>query len=123
MRRPGGEQPRTRPSAAVRQRARELRRNPTPAEAVLWERLRGRRLRGLKFRRQHPLGRFIADFCCPEHRFVVELDGDVHQMLAERDQERSGQLEELGYRVLRFHNSEVEGNVEAVLEAIAGACG
>jgi very-short-patch-repair endonuclease len=112
---------RMRTSATVQQRARELRRSPTNAEKLLWERLRGRQLKGLKFRRQHPLGRFIADFCCPAQRLIVELDGAVHDTQAERDEDRTAELQQHGYRVLCFRNGEVEQDVEAVLKAIAEA--
>jgi len=93
----------------------------TPHETVLWERLRGRRLDGLKFRRQHPLGPFIADFYCAAQRLVVELDGGVHRTQLDRDEERTRQLEAYGYRVLRFQNSQVEEDIEAVLAAIVAA--
>lgn len=69
--------------------ARHLRKNPTPAEEVLWSAIRGRSLDGLYFRRQHPLGRFILDFCCLAHRLVVEVDGAIHAERAAYDQARS----------------------------------
>ena len=94
----------------------------TAAEALLWERLRARRLNGLKFRRQHPVRRFVVDFCCPAQRLIVELDGGVHLGQGEHDEDRTAMLEELGYRVVRFRNDEVVSNVEAVLEAIAAMC-
>ena len=75
-------------TAALDQRARELRRKATPAEAILWEALRAGRLDGLKFRRQHAIGRFILDFYCATHRLCVEVDGEVHEKQRERDMAR-----------------------------------
>lgn len=77
----------------IRQRARELRQPQTRAEAILWRQLRDRRLKGLKFRRQHPIGHFIVDFHCPKHQLVVEIDGDTHATHAEYDQGRTERLE------------------------------
>ncbi len=113
---------RWRTSAPMLARARQLRREQTPAEALLWEQLRNRRFMGLKFRRQHPVGRFIADFYCAQHRLVVELDGAVHQKQQGYDDLRTEELETDGYRVLRFTNSQVEQDLEWVLEQIAKAC-
>lgn len=105
--------------AAVKARARELRHTPTPAEQLLWQHLRNRRL-GVKFRRQVPIGPFIVDFFCHEASLVVELDGEAH---AERDRaaldaDRSAWLAENGYRVLRFWNREVMDETEAVIAGI-----
>ena len=95
----------------------------TPAERLLWSRLRGKQLAGFKFRRQHPLlGRFITDFCCPAVRLVVEVDGDVHDWQQERDQARTEELERHGYRVIRFQNDQVLNEIEGVLAAIHTAC-
>jgi len=109
---------RTQISAGVKQRARELRQEMTRAEKLLWERLRNRQLAGLKFRRQHPLGPFIADFYCAECRLVIEIDGDMHDFQKEQDEQRTRQFEEFGYRVIRFRNEEVESNIELVLKKI-----
>jgi len=114
---------RWRTSPAMLARARQLRREQTPAEALLWEHLRNRRLKGLKFRRQHPVGRFVADFYCAQHRLIVELDGAMHQRRREYDDLRTEKLERDGYRVLRFTDSQVERKLEWVLEQIAKACG
>jgi very-short-patch-repair endonuclease len=109
-------------SLEIRQRARQLRQNATDAERRLWQVLRGRKANGLKFRRQHPIARFIVDFYCAEHRLVVELDGGVHDGRAEPDNVRTAYLESLGYRVLRFRNEEVTTRMATVLEAIVAAC-
>ncbi|MEX0803671.1 MAG: endonuclease domain-containing protein [Candidatus Binatia bacterium] len=105
----------------IRQRARQLRRNQTDAEQALWARLRDRQLCGAKFRRQHPIGPFVADFCCPQRKVVVELDGGQHAEEITADQKRSRFLEAQGFRVLRFWNHDVLRNTEAVLERIAEA--
>ena len=101
--------------------ARRLRRSQTAAERKLWLLLRDRRLAGFKFRRQHPLGPFIVDFCCPEARVIVELDGGHHSLTHDSDTARSGYLTGQGYRVLRFWNNEALGNISGVLERIVEA--
>jgi very-short-patch-repair endonuclease len=106
----------------IDQRAKELRHNPTPAEALLWARLRGHQLNGYKFRRQHPLGQFIADFCRPACRLIVELDGPIHLRQIQRDQDRTQHFEKFGYRVIRFTNERVEHDLDNVLKEIAAAC-
>jgi len=93
----------------------------TPAEQVLWEALRGKKLDGLKFRPQHPVGPFILDFWCPARKLVVELDGDIHQGQEDYDDARTKQLESYGYRVIRFHNEEVLADLPSVLEKISEA--
>src|SRR5690242_13053408 len=85
---------------------REMRRQPTEPEAWLWTCLRGRRLASAKFRRQHPLGRYIADFCCDEARLVVELDGEIHANQEDYDRDRDEYLNAAGYCVLRFTNTQ-----------------
>ena len=96
-------------AVSVEASARALRRDLTPSERILWQALRRRRLAGLGFRCQHPLGSFILDFCCPEHRLVVEIDGTGHQEAEQReyDKRRTQHLQSYGYRVLRFRNEEV----------------
>lgn len=98
--------------------ARELRKNLTPAERKLWRVLRGDRL-GVSFRRQHAIGPFIADFCCIRHHLIIELDGAGHHGQKEYDAERTAYFESLGYRVIRFWNSEVEMDLGKVLGEIS----
>ena len=98
--------------------ARELRRTMTPAEAVLWRALRDRRLAGLKFRRQHPVGPLVLDFCCPILRLAVEVDGAVHDAKTDQDSARTELLEANGYQVLRFRNDEVLTSLPSVLARI-----
>jgi very-short-patch-repair endonuclease len=108
-------------SRAVRTRAKELRKEQTEAERMLWRVLRARSVNGLKFRRQHPLDGFVLDFFCPEVRLCVELDGGIHDAQQERDAERTAQLEARGLRVIRFRNEEVEDDMPSVLRRIAKA--
>lgn len=105
----------------LQERARELRWSMTPAEQVLWDALRGRKLHGLRFRAQHPVGRFILDFYCPERKLVVEVDGEIHDEQAERDQARTARLEAYGYRVVRFRNDEIMNDLVSVLDRIRTA--
>ena len=106
-----------------KQRARELRRNSTKPEALLWAQLRDRRLNGYKFRRQHPIGPFFADFACIEHRLVIDLDGESHDWTYERDAARERFLARDGYRVLRIANEEVRTNLDGVVRTILNALG
>ena len=100
-----------------------MRHEPTDAERILWQRLRHIRVNGSHFRRQATIGSYFADFACHTARLVIELDGGQHNEepgLA-RDAKRTKELESRGYRVLRFWNNDVHGNVEGVMEAIAAA--
>ena len=98
--------------------ARQLRQQLTPAETRLWEAIRNRQLNGWRFRCQHPVGRFIVDFYCPAYKLVIEVDGDIHLEQVEYDTARTEQLEDYGYRVIRFNNDEVLTNLDRVLNAI-----
>jgi very-short-patch-repair endonuclease len=110
---------RWRASTELQARARELRREMTPAERRLWARIRHGQLDGAHFRRQHAVGPFIVDFFCAEAKLVVEADGDVHATQADHDAARTAWLEEQKhYRVIRFTNEEVFRNLDAVVEAI-----
>ncbi|MEM7131245.1 MAG: DUF559 domain-containing protein [Chloroflexota bacterium] len=106
----------------LRQRARELRQEQTAAETRLWHHLRGRKVHGLKFRRQHPIERFIVDFYCAEHQLVIEVDGRIHEDRAVQDQQRTDWLEARGYRVMRFTNREVFHDIQGTLDRIVDAC-
>jgi very-short-patch-repair endonuclease len=109
------------PPVLARDQARALRAAQTEVERRLWQRLRNRQLNGMKFRRQHPLGSYIADFFCLDARPIIELDGSQHGQERERraDDRRTEYLESQGYRVLRFWNEEVLDNMDGVLEVIA----
>lgn len=102
----------------MKQLARSLRKQQTEAERLLWSRLRNRQLQGCKFRRQQPIGPYIADFLSLEPKLIIELDGGQHAEQQEQDNQRTRYLQALGYRVLRFWNHEVLNDLEAVLEAI-----
>ncbi|MBD2232762.1 endonuclease domain-containing protein [Phormidium tenue] len=104
---------------SIEQAARELRQNLTPAETRLWKELRGRQLNGLRFRCQHPVGRFIVDFYCPSCKLVIEVDGSVHNQQETYDKARTEHLQDFGYCVLRFSNAEVVDNLAVVLDRIA----
>jgi len=101
-----------------KQLARNLRKNQTEAEKLLWYKLRDRRLEGWKFRRQHTLGPFIVDFVCLEKKLIIEVDGGQHAQSSVQDAARTEYLKNHGFTVLRFWNNEVLSETEAVLELI-----
>lgn len=98
----------------------ELRNNPTKAESQLWKALQKNQLEGRKFRRQHSIGNYIADFYCTKEKLLVELDGQYHAnpVSEEYDRKRTEYLENLGFKVLRFENYLVFEQLDMVLEAI-----
>ena len=98
--------------------ARKLRRDRTEVEDRLWHRLRNRQIEGEKFVFQFPIGAHVADFACRSAKLVVELDGSQHADAAAADSARTKAIEAVGYRVIRFWNSEINGNLDGVLEAI-----
>jgi very-short-patch-repair endonuclease len=98
--------------------SRVLRKNETDAERRLWTLLRSRGLGKYKFRRQVVLGNFIVDFCCFEKKLIVECDGGQHLEQAGRDKERTKELEGRGFRVLRFWDHELLGNMETVMRVL-----
>ncbi len=103
--------------------ARQLRKNPTPSEAILWLALQKRQLDGRKFRRQMPIGPFVVDFYCSSERLIVEVDGPIHESQRALDQERQTLLESLGLRFVRVTAAQVEADLPAVLRAIRAAFG
>ena len=105
------------------ERARELRRTSTFPERLLWKLLRGGRLGYLKFRRQHPVGPYVADFYCHEAKLVVEIDGATHDLRAEEDRRRTEYLQAHGLSVLRVSNEDVLRNLEGVAIAVLRAAG
>jgi len=107
-------------------RARELRRDGSRAERICWELLRGRRLSGVKFRRQHPIGPYFADFACVSRKLVIEIDGEHHAFQVEADARRTAAMEREGWRVLRFWANEVVQNPEGIwimIEQVLGGGG
>ncbi|MFM9975484.1 MAG: endonuclease domain-containing protein [Beijerinckiaceae bacterium] len=101
-------------------RSRSLRKNATAAEAKLWSKLRNRQLNGFKFVRQVAIGPYIADFCCREHKLIVEVDGATHSTDAELalDIHRTAFLAAEGYTILRVQNAEIFDNLDGILETI-----
>lgn len=99
---------------------RKLRKNQTPWEQKIWSVIRNRGICGLKFRRQFKIGAHIVDFCCVEKKLIIELDGGQHneQENIKLDDIRKRQIESLGYKVLRFWNTEVDGNLEGIIQTI-----
>jgi very-short-patch-repair endonuclease len=98
--------------------SRNLRTRQTDAENLLWRRLRGKQLAGVKFRRQHPIGKYIVDFVCLKKRLILEIDGGQHALEKDKDDERAKWLTAEGYHILRFWNNEVLENLPGVLETV-----
>ena len=101
-----------------RSRARQLRKNPTDAERLLWQKLRFWQVDGRKFRRQQPLGGYIVDFVCLERRLIVELDGGQHADRNAYDKKRDDWLRSQGFVILRFWNHDVLNNIDGVMDQI-----
>lgn len=102
-------------------RAKHMRSNPTPAESRLWYNLRAKRFDAVKFSHQVVIFPYIADFVARSRKFVIELDGDTHADDGAYDARRTASLEQQGYRVIRFNNADVMGNLEGVLITISVA--
>ena len=104
----------------VFRKAHDLRHPMTEAEKLLWDKIRNRKLQGLKFRRQHPIHYYIADFYCHEKRLIVEVDGGIHtdEAVKEHDENRTAELDRLGITVIRFTNEQIFGQLEQVLKEI-----
>ncbi len=100
------------------EKARAFRRDGSRAERICWELLRAKRLGGIKFRRQHPIGPYFADFACVSKKLVVEIDGEHHAFQVEADARRTAAMERDGWRVVRFWASEVVENREGIWAAI-----
>jgi len=111
-------------SIEIVERARDLRKRMTDTEILLWSHLRNKKLNGFKFRRQHPIWIFIADFYCHEVKLVVELDGGIHQQkeIKEHDINRTAELKRFEIKVIRFTNEEVLENTEKILNQIKEEC-
>lgn len=101
-------------------KAKELRENMTDAESLLWEKLKGNQLNNLKFRRQHPIGIYIADFYCHSLKLIIEVDGEYHNAIEQRklDEERTKHIEAFQIKVIRFTNNEVLNRIDEVLDEI-----
>ena len=101
--------------------ARQLRDEPPPAERRLWMVLCGNKLGGVKFRRQHGIGKYAVDFCSLKRKLAIELDGSQHLEQSEYDMQRTAYLESQGYKVLRFWNDRVMNDIEGVIRSIEAA--
>ncbi len=102
----------------LKNRARQLRKNSTRSEGLLWQRLKGKQMKGYAFYRQRPMDRYIVDFFCPELMLAIEIDGLRHLFRGEDDQERQARLESLGVRFLRFGDLEIKRNLNEVLDIL-----
>ncbi|HPB24547.1 MAG TPA: endonuclease domain-containing protein [Bacteroidales bacterium] len=102
------------------EKAREFRDKMTDAEKILWEALRNNQFLGLKFRRQHPINRFVVDFYCHKYKLVIELDGNIHDLaeVKNNDEKREVELKKLGLNILRLKNYEITESLKASLEKI-----
>jgi len=98
--------------------ARQLRRNQTSAEELLWQELRGRRCGGYKFRRQVPKDKFVVDFLCESQKLIVEVDGPTHESREDYDAERTAMLNQMGYQVLRVGNEDCYDDLNATVDHI-----
>jgi very-short-patch-repair endonuclease len=99
----------------------ELRKELTPAERKLWAVLKNEQLLGIKFRRQHAIGKYIPDFCAIQEKLIIELDGSQHLEQEEYDKERTQYLESQGYKVIRFWNNQIMNDMNGVILAITFA--
>jgi very-short-patch-repair endonuclease len=107
-------------NAELKQRARELRKQGVLSEVLLWNQLKGRRLRGYQFMRQKPIGAYVVDFYCSKFRLVIEIDGESHSGKFDYDMERQQFLESVGLTVLRFNDTEVKKDINNIVMAIDG---
>lgn len=112
--------PKYRSNPKTMHKAGQLRKEPTPAEVKLWSRIRNDQL-GVTFRRQHAIGNYIPDFCSPKAKLIIELDGSQHLEQEEYDEERTKNMNSLGYKVIRFWNNEVTNHMDGVILAIVHA--
>jgi len=101
---------------SLKERSRELRKNQTNAESILWNEIRGRRLLGYKFTRQKPIMDYIADFYCAELLLIIEVDGSSHDEKQEYDDMRDNDLETHGFHIKRYQNEEIEQNISSVIQ-------
>jgi very-short-patch-repair endonuclease len=115
--------PAKRSNSKTMRQAVKLRKELTPAEKKLWAYLRGDKLNGVSFRRQHAIGNFIPDFVSIKKKLIIELDDSQHIEQAEYDVERSRYFESLGYKVIRFWNNQVENDIAGVVRTIEMALG
>ena len=106
-------------SSKVTKNARALRKNMTDVELLLWHKIRSRQLQNIRFRRQHPIGRYIVDFICLETKLIIELDGGQHADQKSYDTMRDTWLSQQGFKILRFWNNDILENMDGVIEFIS----
>jgi len=109
-------------SPEMRERAKQLRREMTPAEKVLWRELRTNKLNGLHFRRQQIIHGYFADFYCHQQELIIEVDGGIHEFQKDYDREREEYLMTIGFRIIRFTNEEITKDLKSVLKKILEKC-
>jgi very-short-patch-repair endonuclease len=102
----------------IKSKAKDLRKKMTVSEELLWNQLRGKKLKGMHFRRQHPYGIYILDFFCNKANLAIEIDGEIHKFREEYDYERTTYLEDTGLKIIRFTNSDIDKNIGEVLHRI-----
>jgi len=107
------------PNKFTHKRSRELRKRMTLPEKILWQFLRSSSFAGLRFRRQHPVGNYIVDFCCPRKKLIIELDGEYHDSIKHEDKDRDDVLKNRGFRILHFSNDHVFDRIDWLLQSIA----
>ena len=108
---------------SVFDKAKQMRENMTEYESILWEHLKSKQMKGFRFKAQHPIARFIADFYCHKAKLVIEVDGNLHNSSEgqEYDQGRSYEMERFGIRIIRFTNEQVKNNIDLVRQEITKA--
>jgi very-short-patch-repair endonuclease len=109
-------------SARQVESSKQLRREMTPAEKILWKEVKANKLNGLHFRRQQIVHGYFADFYCHQHELIVEVDGEIHKLQTEYDAKREEYLIGLGFRIIRFTNEEIAKNLNGVLQKIVEVC-
>ena len=102
--------------------AKQLRREMTPAERILWKEVKANKLNGLHFRRQQIVHGYFADFYCHQHELIIEVDGQIHELQQKHDAKREEYLNGLGFRIIRFTNDEITRNLQDVLRKISEEC-
>lgn len=102
--------------------AKTLRKQTTDAERLLWKHLKAKQVEGFKFRRQQPIGKYVVDFVCFEKSIIIEADGGQHAEEKNKDHERDKWLKPQGFKVMRFWNNDILGNIEGVMETIREQC-
>ena len=105
-------------SPKIKHNSRNLRKNMTDVERILWAKVRSRQLQGFRFRRQHPIGKYIVDFVCLELKLIIELDGGQHMNQQQYVTNRSQWLQKNGFKTVRFWNNDILDNLDGIMETI-----